>query len=701
MYLDYKKHLNDAQYEAVTAKDGPALVIAGAGSGKTRTVVFRMAYLVERGVGPGNILLLTFTRKAAQEMKNRAEELLQKKLTTLSGGTFHSFAFSILRKYSSALGYPNGITIMDSTDSEDAIKTVKQDLDIGKKDRSFPKKKTILGFLSKSRNKELDLEKILEKEAFHLRNYLEDLQKISSAYAAFKKDQGLLDYDDLLFELERLLRENPDILELLQTTHKYILVDEYQDTNRVQARLVKLLAGEAGNVMAVGDDAQSIYGFRGANVRNILDFPEHFPGTRVIKLEQNYRSCQPILTLTNKILENAGEKYAKELRSERKEGEKPDLIRVMNDMSQARVVLAKIAELSKIYPMHEIAVLFRAGYQSYSLEMELQKAGIPFQKYGGMRFSEAAHIKDVLAYMRLVANPTDQLAWTRALSCLPGIGPKTCKKIYTCFLRGEQEPVRKLCAKNSELKKVINTLDELRLKQDKPKEILKEIIELYQPILEEKYADDYPRRQLGLQELAQIVSAYDNLDLFLADMSLEVPEAKQRGQARDELVLSTVHSAKGLEWSAVLLIDLVEDRFPSRHANANPEAMEEERRLMYVACTRARDYLGLFVPENIYNRSQETSIPAMSSPFIQELQESSGETCTEWQETYSGGIQEKKPAPEAKKGKSSGNRTGTLCNHQIFGRGQIIAHLPPNKYKVNFPGYGLKTVIADYLQMEE
>ncbi len=677
------------------------MVLGGAGCGSTRTLVFRMAYLLERGVSPRNIVLLTFTRKAAQEMKNRAAELLQTNLETLIWGTFHSFAFSILRKHYSGLGYPNGITIMDSADSEFVIKIVKQYLGMGKEEHNFPNNKTILGFLSKSRNKELDLEKILEKEAPHLRNYLEDLQKISSAYAAFKKDQGLLDYDDLLFELERLLRKNPDILELLQTTHKYILVDEYQDTNRVQARLVKLMAGEAGNVMAVGGDAQSIYGFRGANVQNILDFPEHFPGTRVIKLEQDYRFCQPILTLTNKILENAAKKYTKELRTERKEGEKPDLIRVMNDMSQARVVLAKISELSKTYPLHEIAVLFRAGYHSYSLEMELQKAGIPFQKYGGMQFSEAAHVKDVLAYMRLVANPTDQLAWIRALSCLPGIGPKTCKKIYTCFLHGEQEPIKILCAKNSELKKVVDTLDELRLKQEKPSKVLGRILDLYQPILEEKYADDYLRRQLGLQALAQIVSFYNNLDLFLYDVFFGLLERGQINHPRNELVLSTVHSAKGLEWSAVLLIDLVEDRFPSRHANANPEAMEEERRLMYVACTRAKDYLGLFVPENIYKRSQKASIPAMSSPFIQELQESSGETCTEWQETYSGGIQEKKPTPEAKRGKSSGNRTGTLCNHQIFGRGQIIAYLPPNKYKVNFPGYGLKTVIADYLQMEE
>ncbi len=700
MQLNYHDLLNPSQYKAVTTEDGPLLVIAGAGSGKTRTVVFRMAYLVERGVNPGNILLLTFTRKAAQEMKERAEELLQQRLNALSGGTFHSFAYSVLRKYAPVLGYPQGITIMDSGDSEDAVQTVKSELDIGKKDRSFPKKKTVLGFISKSRNKELEMRQVLEQDAFHLRNYAEDIQKISEAYAAFKKDHGMLDYDDLLFELERLLRENEDILDFLRTTHKYILVDEYQDTNQVQARLVKLLSGSHGNVMAVGDDAQSIYGFRGANVRNILDFQEHFPGTRVIKLEQNYRSIQPILTLTNKILENAAEKYSKNLFSQRKEGPAPDLIRPLNDVTQAKVVLHKVGELTSNYPLEEIAVLFRAGYQSYALEMELQKAGIAFQKFGGMKFSEAAHIKDVLAFLRVIANPTDLLAWTRALSNIQGIGPKSCKKIYTCFMRGELEPINKMCSKNNELDKVIKNLDEMRSKQDRPVEILQGIVEMYQPMLEEKFPEDYPKRQPGLQELEQILSSYDNLDLFLADMSLDAPPISTQNPGGKDLVLSTIHSAKGLEWSAVLLIDLVEERFPSRHALTKPAAMEEERRLMYVACTRARDYLGLYVPESIYNRYQGTSIPTLPSPFIQELPKS---TYKEWQETYSGGItplQESGPSPE-KKNKDEKNKTGTYCNHQIFGRGQVIAHVPPNKYKVNFPACGLKLVIADYLEMED
>ena len=699
MQLDYKKHLNQSQHEAVTAEDGPMLVIAGAGSGKTRTVVFRMAYLVEKGVNPGHILLLTFTRKAAQEMKNRAEELLQQQLSALSGGTFHSFAFSILRKYASVLGYPRGVTIMDSADSSEAIQSVKNELGIGKKDRSFPRKKTIMGFISRSRNKEISIQDVLESDAFHQRIYAEDIEKIASAYAEYKKNHALLDYDDLLFELERLLREHPDILDFLQTTHKYIMVDEYQDTNRVQARLVKLLAGSRGNVMAVGDDAQSIYGFRGANVRNILDFREQFPGTRVIKLEQNYRSCQPILFLTNKILEKAAEKYSKNLFSKRDDGPMPDLIKAINDMTQAKVVMAKIAELSVQYPLHEIAVLFRAGYQSYALEMEMQKAGIPFQKYGGMKFSEAAHIKDILAFLRIIANPSDLPAWTRALSNVQGIGPKSCQKIYSCFMRAEMDLIKKMRSKNKELDKIITALDELRHKQDKPKEILKSVIELYQPMLENKFPDDYPKRQMGIQEMLNIASGYDNLDLFLADMSLEVPEKGQQGPVRDELILSTVHSAKGLEWSAVLLIDLVEERFPSRHAVAKPEAMEEERRLMYVACTRARDYLGLYVPESIYSRYQGTSIPAMPSPFIQELP---AQAYKEWNETYAGGLKAKEKKTEKnKRQKTAENKTGQFCNHKIFGRGQVIGHIPPNKYKVNFPGHGLKMVISDYLEMED
>jgi DNA helicase-2/ATP-dependent DNA helicase PcrA len=705
MKIDYKKELNPSQYEAVTTIDGPVLVIAGAGSGKTRTIVYRLAYLVEQKVNPQNILLLTFTRKAAGEMLKRAENLLERRLGSMHSGTFHSFAFAMLRKFASALGYVNGITVMDSSDAEDVLKNVRDQLKIGQKDRSFPKKKTILSLISKARNKELDLEQVILKDAFHLRNYLEDIERIYKEYQVFKQKHGLLDYDDLLFQLERLLLEHEDIRDFLQAAFQYIMVDEFQDTNLVQGRLIKLIAGPSGNVMAVGDDAQSIYAFRGANVNNILNFPEIFNNAKIVKLEQNYRSTQPILNLTNQILAGAAEKYPKNLFSTRNSKLLPQLIRPLSDLSQARVVVQKINELSRKYPLHEIAVLFRAGYQSYPVEVELNRAGIPFQKFGGIKFSEAAHIKDVLAFMRLIANPADLLAWTRALSNLKGIGSKTCEKLYNAFMQGDNGYIEKQCQKNKQLRQVLSLIDALRANQDSPARILDEILIFYQPIMREKFADDYPRRATGLEQLAQIASTYDNLDLFLADMSLENPDPDGNKLKEDTLVLSTVHSAKGLEWSAVLIIDLVEERFPSKHALMDHEELEEERRLLYVACTRARDYLALFVPDSIYNRYQDMHESALPSPFIQELDNSLFE---EWRENYTGTLapaQNKQPGtiPPAQRQQRQQRPEQTNCHyciHKIFGRGKVITHIPPNKYKVNFPGVGLKTVIGDYLEFE-
>jgi DNA helicase-2/ATP-dependent DNA helicase PcrA len=710
MKTDYQKDLNPAQYEAVTSIHGPVLVIAGAGSGKTRTIVYRLAYLVEQNVSPQNILLLTFTRKAAGEMLKRAESLLERRLGSVHSGTFHGFAFAMLRKFASALGYVNGITVMDASDAEDVLKNVRDRLKIGQKDRSFPKKKTILSLISKARNKELDLEQVILKDSFHLRNYVEDIERIYKEYQLFKQKHGLLDYDDLLFQLERLLIEHDDIRDFLHQAFQYIMVDEFQDTNLVQGRLVKLIVGSEGNVMAVGDDAQSIYAFRGANVNNILNFPEIFNNAKVVKLEQNYRSTQPILNLTNQILAGAAERYPKNLFSRRNSKLLPQLIRPLSDLSQARVVVQKINELSHKYPLHEIAVLFRAGYQSYPVEVELNRAGIPFQKFGGIKFSEAAHIKDVLAFMRLIANPADLLAWTRALSNLKGIGPKTCERLYNAFMQGDNGYIENQCKKNRQLKQVLSLVDELRARQDRPAQILDEIIIFYQPIMRGKFADDYPRRTTGLEQLAQIASAYDNLDLFLADMSLENPDPEGNKVKEDTLVLSTVHSAKGLEWSAVLIIDLVEERFPSKHALMDHEELEEERRLLYVACTRARDYLALFVPDSIYNRYQDMHESVLPSPFIQELDNSLFE---EWRENYLGTLAPAKhlssgarqPQSKQSETRTSGRKSGAqpgchYCRHKIFGRGKVITHIPPNKYKVNFPGVGLKTVIGDYLEFE-
>ena len=701
--MDLEKELNPAQREAVTTLEGPVLVIAGAGSGKTRTIVHRLARLVNMGVAPASILLLTFTRKAAQEMLDRAGFLLgpgSGGVSGVSGGTFHSFAYATLRRHSALAGFEQGFTVMDRPDAEDVVVRAKEELGLGKGDKSFPKKGTITELIGKSRNKETAIRTLLEREAFHLLPYAGALEDISERYAEFKASHGLMDYDDLLFRLERLLLDHPDILERCREQYRYIMVDEYQDTNPAQARLVALLAGESGNVMAVGDDAQSIYAFRGADVENILGFPKAFQGTKIVKLEQNYRSTRPILDLTNEILRNAGEKFDKSLFSEREDGSPPEVLRPFSDMTQAKLVTARVRELRALYPLHEIAVLFRAGYQSYPVEVELNKIGVPFQKFGGLKFSEAAHVKEVIAYLRVVHNLGDMPGWSRILAFVPRVGKKTAARVFEAVQKGDHDYLEKLRAKNKTAGELFAFIDRLRAMDDRPDQLLEQAIAYHTPLLMEKYPDDYPRRQAGLEQLAQIAAGYASLDAFLADLAIEKPDENRNKTREDHLVLSTVHSAKGLEYSAVIIIDLVDDRFPSKHALAKAEDLDEERRLLYVACTRAKDFLALSTPETIYSRQNGGCVPALPSVFVRELPEN---LFIERREQLHGRLftPEKhaaKPSEPQSRTRPAGKKLG-FCRHKIFGRGKIVAELPGGKYRINFPGMGLKTILADYVSL--
>ncbi|MFR8055473.1 MAG: ATP-dependent helicase [Bilophila wadsworthia] len=735
--------LNPAQLEAVTAPDGPVLVIAGAGSGKTRTIVHRLAWLAEQGVPASDMLLLTFTRKASREMLLRATDLLGYSIGGVHGGTFHSFAFSVLRQYRPAWA-EGPVTVMDSADSASAIQQCKERLKVGKGDRSFPKTQTIIGLLSKARNKEVSIGDVLQRDAQHLLPHADALESIGEAYRGYRRQHGLLDYDDLLFELEDLLKGDPEagregLAERFRERYRYIMVDEYQDTNRVQARLVRLLAGEAGNVMAVGDDAQSIYAFRGADVRNILDFPKLFPGTRVIRLEENYRSTQPVLDVANAVLAPASEGFRKNLFTTKENTPKTPrvrLVRPMSDLTQANVVAARVEELLDRYQAKEIAVLFRAGYQSYHLEVALSKRGIKFRKYGGLRYAEAVHVKDVVAFVRLAINPLDMPSFERVAGLSKGVGTKTAEKIYHVAAQGDFDALRKACTKYPDLWSDMLLLDKLREHNLTPAALIEMVIEHYTPRLQAIFPDDWPRRQQGLSELAHIASAYTDLEQFVADLSLETPEddADEFDEA-GRVVLSTIHSSKGLEWDAVILLDLVEDRFPSRHALVRPEDFEEERRLMYVACTRAREDLELFVPATLYSRQNGGNEPATPSPFVRELPFSALE---EWQEGYTGRISKRStsfagdPAfsrpsldiprelanpnagrvkgvfpppviPEAigDRAASKGGAGCGYCRHKVFGRGKIVEQLPPDKCRVNFPGFGLKVILSAFLTLEE
>ncbi|XXJ19528.1 ATP-dependent helicase [Desulfovibrio caledoniensis] len=712
MSIDFENELNEAQREAVTTTEGPVLVIAGAGSGKTRTIVYRLAHLVNQGVDPAQILLLTFTRKAAQEMLARAETILGRSLHGTSGGTFHSFAYATLRRNATDIGFDSGFTLMDRADSENICKEVRDTLKLGKGDRSYPKKATLLDMITKSRNKELTIEAVMEREAYHLSPYLEDIQRISDGYAKFKREHALVDYDDLLFLLDELLAGNEPLRNQLQARYRYIMVDEYQDTNLVQARIVKHLAGTKGNVMAVGDDAQSIYAFRGANVANILEFPSFFEGAKVIRLEKNYRSVQPILDLTNEILKGATTKFDKHLYSDLKSDRLPQVVHPLSDQTQARLVVDQILELGRKHMLHDVAVLFRAGYQSFPLEVALTRIGIDYQKFGGIRFHEAAHIKDVLSYIRLILNPHDLLAWQRAMEHIKGVGPKTVAKIYQAMHSGDKKYMTKMVKKHEPLKELLTELDRLRSGPMKPSTILEAVLAFYQPILIEKYPDDYPKRQAGLEQLSQIAAGYQDMEQFIGDLSLDGdPDEEKRKE--NAVVLSTVHSAKGLEWTAVIIIDLVEDRFPSRKAMQRAEDLEEERRLMYVACTRAKEELKLFVPGSVYNRASGMSDPTLPSPFVLELPDTVFERLNE---SYGGNLETRRrsvytlpePAvPLADDEKADGSAPARpkvdpsklgFCKHKIFGKGKIVAQLEPNKYRVNFPGFGLKVIIGDYLE---
>jgi DNA helicase-2/ATP-dependent DNA helicase PcrA len=774
--IDYKRDLNEAQFDAATSIDGPLLVVAGAGSGKTRTIVYRLAYLVESGIPASSILLLTFTRKAAAEMLERARKLAEQSsgppdlsargdgrsdlrpFASVQGGTFHSYAYSVLRAFPPQ-GYGGNLTVMDNHDMLAAFQHCREELKIGKSDRSFPKNQTISALLSKSRNKEMSLEDIIRRTAPHLFTHFEAIQETAAAYARYKREKSLLDYDDLLFLLEETLLTRPDALAYCRGRHKYIMVDEYQDTNPVQARIAGLVAGLdapsarnaeddaedfRGNLMAVGDDAQSIYAFRGADIRNILNFPEIFKGTKIIRLEENYRSTQHLLNLSNAVLRNAAEGYSKRLFTRRGDGLMPNIVRPLSDKSQAAHVAGRVVELMRVYGPGEIAVLFRSGFHSFPLEVMLNKLGTAFRKYGGVRYTEAAHVKDVLSFLRLVLNPMDYTSFIRMAELSRGVGAKTCLKIYQAAASGNREELDRATARHPDLAADLAFLERARNSGPTPVQLLSEIIGHYTPRLEQRYPDDYPRRMQGLEQLIQIASAYKDTDLLAADLSLEDPE-KREGDA-DVLTLSTIHSAKGLEWNAVLILDVVEDRFPSRHAVLRPEDYEEERRLMYVACTRARAVLELYVPAGLYDRSGGT-MPASPSPFVREL---SPALYREFQEDWDGELTEKRRPgdrePDGPRGAADGydatpgggpvpgdagpKRGGDLketpanpdggeddpaapagsvvgpgdcrfCRHRIFGRGKIVQRLPPDKVRVNFPGFGLKVIMASYLSMDD
>jgi DNA helicase-2/ATP-dependent DNA helicase PcrA len=615
--INYAEVLNPAQLEAVTYGAGPLLVIAGAGSGKTRTLTYRVARLVEDGVPPEAILLLSFTRKASQEMVKRATLLLDHRCQQVSGGTFHSFAHRILRRYHSSIGFSRNFSILDRSDSEDLIGLIRKEMGSQAKNRDLPRKSTLATIFSRSINKALSIEEVLYEDYPHFGHQCDLISNICTIYQQRKREHYFCDYDDLLTYLHQLLDGNTEIRNLLASVYQYILVDEYQDTNLIQAEIISLLAGRQRNVMVVGDDSQSIYAFRGANFKNIITFPDRFPGTRIIKLEQNYRSLQPILDLTNTMIEQAAEKYSKRLFTCRGGGLTPTLVGTATENAQSQYVAKEIDRLigQGVKP-NDIAVLFRASFHSFDLEIELTRSGIDFVKFGGFKFTESAHIKDVLAHLKILCTPKDRLSWYRILMLMNGVGPKTAQRLYESVIDQEKGaagildiPAKiKNSASLDRMKALISNLSTTPTSIQHMGEL---VVEYYLPSLKERY-DDHPRRIRDLQQLLAIMDRYDDLQDFLADMALEPPTTSIEGrlagipEQKLRLNLSTIHSAKGLEWHTVFVIWALDGRFPSHHAIDKPEALEEERRLMYVATTRARENLHILFPSQVYDRMSQT-----------------------------------------------------------------------------------------------
>ena len=613
--IDYAGLLNPAQLAAVTHRDGPILVVAGAGSGKTRTLIYRAARLIESGVAPESILLLTFTRRAAQEMLRRVEGLLGDGARGIAGGTFHSFANTVLRRYSNAIGIKPNFTILDRADMEDVINLVRTRSGLVTRDRRFPKKSAIAGLISMARNKRRTIADEIDIDYPHLAEHLAELIQLAAGYDGYKKERGLLDYDDLLDRLTELLDRHEPVRLKLGAAYRYVMVDEYQDTNAVQAELVRQLGREHGNVMAVGDDAQSIYSFRGANFRNIMDFPALFPGARIIKLEENYRSVQGILNVANEVINGAAEKYTKALFTRREGGVSPLLVRAGDEHMQSRFVAQRILDLREEgIELEEIAVLFRSGFHSFDLELELQRCDIPFIKRGGFKFVETAHIKDVLAHLRVVANPADAVSWLRVLMLVPGVGHRTAERAIDGIVEAADPAAAITSAlaapgdrRAGAASRLADLMTALRAKGITPARQVGLVMEYYAPILRDAYPDDYPRRQRDLDHFQTITERYRSLESMLTEMALEPPADSLGGVLATDsdeavLTLSTIHSAKGLEWRVVFLIWVADGRFPAPQG-VEPEEIEEERRLMYVAATRARDELYFVYPIYMFDRA--------------------------------------------------------------------------------------------------
>ncbi|MEY2480369.1 MAG: ATP-dependent helicase UvrD/PcrA [Verrucomicrobiota bacterium] len=617
IHIDYAAELNEQQLAAVTASPGPLLVIAGAGSGKTRTLTYRVAYLLENGIDPRNILLLTFTNKAARQMLDRVANLLPVDASGLWGGTFHSIGNRMLRRHGSALGYSSGFTIMDREDQKDLINTVVTSAGIDPKEIRFPKGDVLAEIFSFTVNTERPLEQLLAEKFPYFLPLLEQISDVHSRYEKKKKTINSMDFDDLLEKTLSMLRQHEHIAAFYRRQFQFILVDEYQDTNKIQADLIDTLACDHRNVMVVGDDAQSIYSWRGANFQNILEFPKRYPDAQVFKIEMNYRSVPEILAVANAAIAANEKQFRKQLAPTRPSNAvKPAVVALNDGSEQAQFVAQRILELrDENVDLNDIAVLYRAHYHAIELQLELSRRGIPYQITSGVRFFEQAHIKDVAAFIRFVANPRDEVAFKRMVKLLPGVGNRSADNLWRTWEnslneRGEITSwSERLASMNvtartkKSWQQLAHTLDEIAPggQPNPPSEMITSIVEAIYDDYAKANFTNYELRREDLNQLAAFARQFKDVHEFLSQLALISnvdAEAAPNQTADSEAVnLSSVHQAKGLEYHTVFVIWLSDGMFPSTRSLETRDAIEEERRLFYVAITRARDELYLTFPQ--------------------------------------------------------------------------------------------------------
>ena len=634
--VDYARELNEEQKAVVFAPDGPTLVVAGAGSGKTRTLVYRVSRLIEDGADPSSLLLLTFTNRAAREMKRRVESLIGADLVRATAGTFHSVASRLLRPHAELLGFRPNFTILDSEDTKDLLESATSDMGIPVTERRFPRGDLLRAIVSLCVNTGRKLDDVIAEEHPHFLPQIDAIRTVVHRYLERKVLANGMDYDDLLLNWKRLMLERPDIRRSFGARFKHVLVDEYQDVNRLQADLVDMVVQdvEKPNVMVVGDDAQSIYSFRGADFEALLGFPDRHPGTAVFPLETNYRSTPEILRLADASIAQNARRFEKTLKAVRPSGVPVAVVGTSDVSQQAEFVAQRVLELrDEGTPLGEIAVLYRAHHQALELQIELTRRGIPYEIRSGMRFFEQQHVKDVLAYLRLLVNPKEETSFKRLLKLLPKVGERTAATLWTAV--GDlPDPVAAFCRTDfrkapagaqAGLKKLAATLEALRKPSllNAPAEAIRFVVDDggYANVAKSKF-DNHQARLDDLEALAQFALPYDGVESFLQEVTLfgePTGETTIAGEKEDErLVLSSVHQAKGLEWRAVFVIGLIEDRFPNVRASRTAAGLEEERRLFYVAATRAKDELFLVHPLAAFDRY---GIVVVTEPsrFLREL----------------------------------------------------------------------------------